>query len=157
MPNLLPRLRTEIHITNNNRTTNEDAKWADIKAWYKKEQKKYKDAVKKGLVKPKADSKASSGIPEVKDGDVSCTGGGAGIQESQEAPEYFDPGPMPKSIYDRGFVENWKEVLFPISLRKDALQVGGYSRPNVRPESPKDTKTTPAPIPSQPTNSEKMD
>ena len=113
--------------------------------------------MKKGLVKPKTDSKAPSGTPEVKDGDVSCTGGGAGIQESQEASEYFDPGPMPKNVYDRGFVENWKEVLFPISLRKDALQVGGYSRTTARPEAAKDTKsTTPAPTP-QTTNSDKMD
>jgi palmitoyltransferase ZDHHC4 len=29
------------------------------------------------------------------------------------------PGPVPRNVYDRGFVENWKEVLFPISLRSD--------------------------------------
>jgi palmitoyltransferase ZDHHC4 len=29
------------------------------------------------------------------------------------------PGLIPRNLYDRGFVENWKEVLFPISLRSD--------------------------------------
>lgn len=28
-----------------------------------------------------------------------------------------DPGPRPVNIYHQGFVENWKEVIFPKSLR----------------------------------------
>lgn len=74
------------------------------------------------------DTGSSQDAPEVKDGDVLCTGGGAGLEEDGELPEYFDPGPVPKNVYDRGFVENWKEVLFPLSLREDALQRGGYSK-----------------------------
>ena len=46
--------------------------------------------------------------------------------------DYFDPGPVPKNVYDRGLKENWKEVFFPISKRKDALSLGGYSRPPPR-------------------------
>ena len=33
--------------------------------------------------------------------------------------DIIDPGPPPVNIYHRGFVENWKEVIFPISLRKN--------------------------------------
>lgn len=29
------------------------------------------------------------------------------------------PGPKPVNIYNRGLIENWKEVIFPISLRQD--------------------------------------
>ncbi len=58
------------------------------------------------------------------------------------------------NVYDKGFLENWKEVLFPMSLRKDALEKGGYSRP---------TRTTQAEsvmaksTPSIPALSEKTD
>jgi hypothetical protein len=122
----------QAYITSYNRTTNEDGKWGDIQKWYKKQQKKYKDAVKKGLVSPKTEtnSTASKEGPKVSDGDVTCTGGGSGLtNEANSSEEYYDPGPVPKNIYDRGFVENWKEVLFPISLRKEAVEMGGYSRP----------------------------
>lgn len=98
--------------------------------WYRKQQKKYQDAVKKGLIKQITHSSSSIETPTVRDGDVTCTGGGSGHQQdSNENPDYFDPGPAPKNVYDRGFVENWKEVLFPISLRKEAAEMGGYSRP----------------------------
>jgi hypothetical protein len=39
-----------------------------------------------------------------------------------------DPGPMPKNIYDVGFVENWKQVLFPISLRKKKEAAKGLDK-----------------------------
>lgn len=118
----------QLYITSYNRTTNEDSKWSDITKWYKKEQTKYREAVKKGLVKGNAASSATAETPTVNDGDVSCTGGSAGLQTAASRTGYVDPGPVPQNVYDRGFVENWKEVLFPISKRKEALDMGGYSR-----------------------------
>lgn len=139
-----------IYITSYNRTTNEDGKWSDIRKWYKKEQKKFQEAVKKGLVKKdssfSSNSATSTEAPELKDGDVSCTGGGSGLKEGGGGhPEFFDPGPMPKNIYDKGFIENWKEVIFPISLRKEALEMGGYSRSKRTPKAADEdaTKATP--------------
>eukprot|EP00934_Nitzschia_sp_Nitz4_P000207 Nitzschia sp. Nitz4//scaffold119_size111653//90359//91718//NITZ4_004206-RA/size111653-augustus-gene-0.216-mRNA-1//1//CDS//3329533884//207//frame0 len=132
-----------VYLTSTNRTTNEDGKWADVRKWYKTEQKKYKDAVKAGKV-TEGTTSSSSEAPQIRDGDVSCTGGGAGIAPQEAASEYFDPGPMPKYLYDRGFIENWKEVLFPISLRKEALHVGGYSKPG-RNQSLKPEEIVPTP------------
>ena len=75
------------------------------------------------------------------DGDVTCTGGTTTTHKEQQQSddndnndydvreEYFDPGPVPKNVYDRGFVENWKEVIYPISLRQDYVKYAGYSRP----------------------------
>ena len=60
---------------------------------------------------------------------MSCTGGGAGLEKDAGNADYFDPGSVPHNLYDRGFVENWKEVLFPLSRRKEAVDMGGYSRP----------------------------
>lgn len=131
-------------MTSTNQTTNEDGKWSDVQKWYKKEKKRWDEAVAAGLVKPypnltksgETEEPASSEKkgPIVGDGDVSCTGASSTPAEEQEetspkADEYFDPGPPPKNVYNKGFKENWMEVLFPISLRKDALKYAGYSRP----------------------------
>ena len=119
-------------MTSVNQTTNEAGKWSDINRWYKQEKKKYENAVKKGLVKPKESSAKTTEGPPVQDGDVTCTGASKQQSEQEKEPpqeeQYFDPGPVPKNLYDRGFIENWKEVLFPLSLRDNFLELGGYSR-----------------------------
>eukprot|EP00339_Tiarina_fusa_P013726 CAMPEP_0117029800 /NCGR_PEP_ID=MMETSP0472-20121206/21540_1 /TAXON_ID=693140 ORGANISM="Tiarina fusus, Strain LIS" /NCGR_SAMPLE_ID=MMETSP0472 /ASSEMBLY_ACC=CAM_ASM_000603 /LENGTH=431 /DNA_ID=CAMNT_0004737651 /DNA_START=233 /DNA_END=1528 /DNA_ORIENTATION=+ len=136
-----------LYLTTTNQTTNEAGKWSDIQKWYKSQAKKHKEAVKKGIVK-EGTRYGQSAVPAVSDGDVTCTGATSGSQQHQQQhspdqsqnqqqseaelqaqQEYFDPGPMPKNMYDRGFVENWKEVIFPMSLRKDALELAGFSRP----------------------------
>jgi hypothetical protein len=106
-------------LTSVNMTTNEAQKWSDVKNWYKKATKKYKEAVKNGEYKPEAKRQAKA--PDLQDGDVTCIPGASSSQPSkpQEETLAVDPGPLPKNIYNRGFVENWKEVLSPISLRKD--------------------------------------
>ena len=140
------------YLTSVNQTTNEAGKWSDITRWYKNQQKKYKEAVKKGLVKP-AGTTTPAEAPEVQDGDVTCTGSSKQPTPQHPPPqdEYFDPGPIPKNMYDRGFIENWKEVLFPISLRKNALEVGGFSRPKTsqsaesRPQAQQPIRSRPKP------------
>ena len=144
-------LSYHIWLTCTNQTTNENSKWSDIKKWYKKQTKKHKQAVKEGLIKQgtkwseeESSFSSSPEKPEVNDdGDVGCTGGGGSsatsttISKSQNQQqkedeiqqEYFDPGPVPKNLYDRGLVENWKEVIYPISLRPDALRYAGHSKP----------------------------
>jgi len=144
----------KIYITSVGQTTNENTKWSDINSWYKKEQKRYAKAVKDGIVK-QGENKISSlspknesiEAPTPKDGDVTCNPGsssnkqdeGSSNDVSQQSrkessnddhqEDYFDPGPIPQNLYDRGLKENWLEVFFPLSKRKDALSLGGYSRP----------------------------
>lgn len=117
------------YLVSSGMTTNESDKWNQVRSWHKQHLKKFREALKKGLIKPPtANSTASPEHVEVTDGDVSCTTGIAPLKndKTQAAPkneeeQYFDPGPMPKNIYNLGVVENWKEVLFPRSLRKEAL------------------------------------
>jgi hypothetical protein len=42
-------------------------------------------------------------------------------QDTQDTPAVMNPGPSPVNIYNKGIVENFKEVIFPRSLRHDAL------------------------------------
>ena len=93
----------QIYITSLNQTTNEAGKWSDINQWYKSQKKKYNEALKKGLVSPEKTAKLTE-APDLRDNDVTCTG--ASKQQSQQEPSgqeqnYFDPGPVPKNIYDR--------------------------------------------------------
>lgn len=110
-----------IWITSRGFTTNETAKWDDIKRWYKNQLKRYKAAVKEG--KPVVVDGRETEKPYVSDGDVTCTGAQGESQPTDPKKKHdldavLHPGPPPVNIYDRGFVENWKEVIFPISLRK---------------------------------------
>ncbi len=120
-----------VYLVSFGMTTNENDKWNQVRTWHKQHLRKYREALKKGLVKPpKKNDTISQEQVEVIEGDVTCTTGMAqssGKQQSQSSSEkeeevYFDPGPMPKNIYNRGFVVNWTEVLFPRSLRKQSLQ-----------------------------------
>ncbi len=105
-----------VYITSMGQTTNENAKWSDVRSWHKKQQKLYKEAVRDGMVTKKS-------IDGGKDIELSDTDS----DEKMGEVIIEDPGPMPKNIYDRGFVANWSEVLFPLSLQKDAISRGGYT------------------------------
>jgi hypothetical protein len=111
-----------IWLTSHGLTTNESFKWDEIKKWYKKELRRYEEAVQNGEVIDDGQNK-----PIVSDGDVTCTSTGqstnnGGNQENEN--DRFDvnvvrhPGPKPVNIYNRGFWKNWEEVLFPLPLRK---------------------------------------
>jgi hypothetical protein len=134
-------LSYHIWLTSHNVTTNESSKWDQVHKWYKGELKRYNEAVEKGEITPtktpdqSGESAATTTTlqkPTVSDGDVTCTGTSEEVQQAPDpAPPKDDPiehpGPEPKNIYNRGFVENWKEVIFPISLRKQTR--AAVSRP----------------------------
>jgi len=124
-----------MYLTSKNLTTNESQKWGQVNKWYKRELKRYNDAVKNGqqtVVVPVqlnddgGSETAQQSVAISDDGDVTCTpGAGGGPSEEATVDDDDDPnairhpGPQPTNLYDRGFVENWKEVIFPISLRND--------------------------------------
>jgi hypothetical protein len=119
-----------VYLTSKGMTTNESYKWGDVRKWHKNELKRYNDAMKKGKAGVASASDKQRAQPVVGDGDVTCVPG-TGRDSASAAPDvteasddFEDPGPFPKNIYDRGFVENWKEVIFPISLRKTASTNG---------------------------------
>jgi palmitoyltransferase len=120
-----------IWLTSRGMTTNESYKWDDVRKWYNFELSRYNEAVKQGL--PVSDSRHPS-KPQLREKDVTCTSassvpdvetdddkGDRKAPQSQNVVEH--PGPEPNNIYNRGVIENWKEVIFPISLRsKTAVQ-----------------------------------
>lgn len=112
-----------IHLTSKGMTTNESYKWGDVRKWHKSETKRYLDAVKKGKDTAVAVTNTPTSQPIVGDGDVTCTPGSetnaiAAKVGPSPADAVQDVGPMPKNVYDRGFVQNWMEVIFPLSLRR---------------------------------------
>jgi len=136
-----------VYLTSYNMTTNESYKWNAVHKWYKRELKAYKRAVEAGdpnvvLLEQDEDHDNESkegdsqgGVAVNDDGDVTCTPSGTGnpttvvlkaskseadgVKKSRNQHAIRHPGPKPRNVYDRGFVENWKEVLYPISLREN--------------------------------------
>jgi palmitoyltransferase len=107
-------------------------------------------------------NKVHSAAVAVTNGDVTCAGNGGGgtgpiheavlVQEKTDIDnddndddddddDIQDPGPLPKNLYDRGLYENWKEVLFPISLRKTVV-VRSQNETNMNKSKPKATKAS---------------
>jgi len=118
-----------VYITANGMTTNEYYKWRQVKKWYKREKKRYEKALEEGKVKDnKSSLNGRKEMKELSDVDVGCVGPikdneeSASMNKNGRQTEEFEesiinPGPFPVNIYDRGFVENFKEVIFPLSLR----------------------------------------
>jgi palmitoyltransferase ZDHHC4 len=88
-------------LTSRGLTTNESYKWGQVLQWYKRALREYKDAVQQGLIPVDHSDAAAS----------------ASKSDSVDAEVIQHPGPPPVNIYNRGLVENWKEVIFPLSLR----------------------------------------
>lgn len=121
-----------LYIAANGMTTNEFYKWRQVKKWHKKAKAKYSAALAEGLVKKASNGvKSNKSMGELPDVDVGCIGptGAVPLPSSAQAnpgeetvtdtapDKYRDPGPFPTNIYDLGPVENFKEILFPRSLR----------------------------------------
>jgi hypothetical protein len=77
-------------LTSRGLTTNESSKWDAINRWHRQQTKQFRHAA-------------------AHSDDVTATAA---------ADHHNDPGPAPVNIYNRGVVENWKEVIFPLSLRR---------------------------------------
>lgn len=130
-----------LYMAANGMTTNEFYKWRQVKKWYKREKSRYQKALKEGKVHQKTVSGDDNsnddvshhnggGMNELSDVDIGCVGPVKNINNDVVPKEHenkidtdtiSDPGPPPVNIYNRGIVENFKEVLFPRSLRIDAL------------------------------------
>lgn len=135
----VPFLIFHLMLVCRNMTTNEFYKWRSVKAWHRKAKKNYLLALKEGRVgnKDKKGVVGAMGLGETLDNvDVGCTGvtnintenneitiknDKNNDDEEDEMDDTMDPGPLPTNIYNIGLVQNVKEVLFPRSLRKDAL------------------------------------
>lgn len=124
------------YITSIGMTTNEHYKWGEVRKWHKEQVRLYNAFLKQQSTSSNASNSSNAASssrkngsddpkkPPIPDGDVTCTGGKSSPEGEEDSPVMEDPGPMPVNIYNRGFVENWKEVLFPISLRRRAAAAG---------------------------------
>ena len=113
-----------------------------MKKWHKRATKKYEKALSDGTIVSKIayNNKSTAGKDAGVDNDVDvgCTGPVTNNQASSKTPDetttatatkpIVNPGPFPKNIYHLGIIENYKEILFPRSLRKDALERYEISR-----------------------------
>jgi len=76
-------------------TTNESVKWTQIRKSHKIKLRLFSEAVRNGS--------------------------SADNSEASDEEKILHPGPEPKNIYNIGLIENWKDVFFPRSLRKEAM------------------------------------
>lgn len=139
-------LSFHLYMAANGMTTNELFKWREVKKWHKKEKCRYERALKEGKVKSKSDGASSdnlnvNGMHNLNtDVDVGCVGPikqdvKSEIDRNHHDVIITDPGLPPENIYNRGIVENFKEIIFPRSLRKDALMRHARSRQKVQTKS----------------------
>ena len=132
-------LSFHLYITAKGMTTNEWYKWRQVKRWHCHAKKEYDAAVKEGRAVETAETKIQ--VVDGTDGDVGCTGPTGDSDTVGQSKDKEDdtskkdtnngvdcddavtnPGPFPTNIYDRGIRENFLEVIFPRSLRNDALE-----------------------------------
>lgn len=107
-----------------NKTTNETFKWSDLQdardAFAKRLGHFEKAAVaaeaRRDKAKAQGDSEAAAAAQTEID-DIRHPRGPDGVRKSLPPP----PGRMPGNFYDKGFLANCSEVLWPLSLRRDAL------------------------------------
>ncbi|KAL3786585.1 hypothetical protein ACHAWO_010200 [Cyclotella atomus] len=111
-----------LYISSRNMTTNEYYKWKELRKKHDKMTDRYLQALKDGTVqigKRKRDASASN--ESSSDVDVGCMGpiGDAARSEATDE-EIYDPGPMPKNMYDKGIINNFAEIMRPLSFRQGA-------------------------------------
>lgn len=136
-------LAFHLYIAANGMTTNEYYKWRQVKKWHKKETAKYRAAVEEGMIQVQematmanSNSNKQEGMGELPDVDVGCVGPSKNgdsnrlkrdngdrdgdEDENEKMMGIIDPGPFPQNIYNLGMKENFRDIIFPRSLRPDA-------------------------------------
>uniref|UniRef100_A0A7S2HQJ0 Palmitoyltransferase n=1 Tax=Helicotheca tamesis TaxID=374047 RepID=A0A7S2HQJ0_9STRA len=123
-----------LYITSRGMTTNEHAKWKEVRKLHKKYKMNYEKALKEGKVFEQASGehgeercddsdKAGDGS---NDSDIKYEGSSNDLNPlaatDKTENEIIDPGPFPQNIYNAGIIENFKEVIYPRSLREDAIK-----------------------------------
>jgi palmitoyltransferase ZDHHC4 len=103
-------------LTSRGLTTNESYKWSQVLQWYKRALREYNDAVQQGLIPVKHVNAPTTTTHEANH-TSNPVDAGASKSDSADADVIQHPGPPPVNIYNRGLVENWKEIVFPLSLR----------------------------------------
>lgn len=121
-----------VYITSYGLTSNETYKWSQIQKWYRLELQRYQEYEQTApstsdsnvirSSKPTTNGTNENGD----DNDVTCTpptvvAAGTDALRSDEdddngIPQH--PGPPPVNLYDRGFWQNWYQVIDPIPNRK---------------------------------------
>ena len=106
-------------LTAKNMTTNEYFKWKEIKTWHKETTLKYQQALRSGAIQADGGKTMASGVTYYQirsnftERDEERNGG-----ESVNDGIIINPGPMKSNAYyDRGFIRNVGEVIFPLALR----------------------------------------
>eukprot|EP00978_Attheya_sp_CCMP212_P023598 scaffold72645_cov50-Attheya_sp.AAC.2 len=117
-------LSFHLHLVCRNMTTNEYYKWKHVRDWHKNATKAYQKALKEGKVKPQGVASSSTVDHSEELTNVTCIGADApsAPTPNKQKDAILNPGPLPANIYNVGIVENFREVIYPRSLRKDALQ-----------------------------------
>jgi DHHC palmitoyltransferase len=100
-------LAYHVYITSRGLTSHEMYKWSHVQQWYKSELQLYQKQQQQQELKLRRKE------PNLKYDDTTTT---------MTMVEH--PGPKPFNLYNYGIVQNWKHVLFPISIqRRHKLQV----------------------------------
>ncbi len=134
-------LAFHLYILFQNMTTNEYYKWQAIRKWYKQESSKYDEYLQKGgtPLQPgtsnpvqssteNATSSSESPLDMNDDNQVGCTGPSTvttptNVKNSNgDEDNIMNPGPKPENIYNLGILQNTYEVLYPRSLRPNAIR-----------------------------------
>lgn len=121
-------LTFHIYITANGMTTNEFYKWRRVRKLYQREKSRFEKAMKDGKI-VSTNQRTGPNFEPMPDTDVGCIGPpGVSLNmninmdaKNDSDSTIIDPGPMPRNIYNLGFIENFKEVFYPRSLRADAI------------------------------------
>jgi hypothetical protein len=100
-------------ITFTGLTSQEMYKWSQVQTWYRSEWKLYQQQQEQQKMKRKDATPANATTTNI------------------EMIEH--PGPKPINIYNYGMLQNWKQVLFPISIHKRRRR---QQQQNRQPQSP---------------------
>mmetsp|Transcript_26640 Transcript_26640/g.48352 ORF Transcript_26640/g.48352 Transcript_26640/m.48352 type:complete len:437 (-) Transcript_26640:404-1714(-) len=129
-------LSFHLYIISRGMTTNEYFKWKAWNQWYEKAIQTYEQGIKDGKHSTSNGQRHRGGFNAISDmSDVTCTGatdipmnqevlskeGDETDEEENHETTVINPGPKRTNVYDKGVFSNFREVLFPLSLRKEKI------------------------------------